>query len=464
VFAAVYNYAVSDCDGEQVPHTFLYGPSSSSTNQRAATLIPARYSPRPSHTAPPKPTKLPYAGENFHIFHGLDPATKKPDWLAEIFEWLSSGHERAITARDSVGRIPDSAMIFNTADVPAWKPQAALHMAWLQQVVQRQENTGVLPSAPSPMTDAEHLVICSHDVDYYYTTRASAYLRLLKNLGIAALVYKSWTYFFANSKLILDLLRGGRPGDYLLPLLERLKRTGAGTTLFVVPVHTHRRDPDYALADLAPLLQDAVHRGFSVEIHGSYQSIIENRSVLSEAQILEEFIASKPRGSRQHWLRFDSSEHLFAAVEAAGLVFDSSMGFTSNVGFRNGACFAFPPYDFKHERAHNFLEIPLAIMDGSLVDNSRASSHSPQFLADRVLNESRKRGWGGISILWHNPVEALSVPPAINQVFWNCAGAHQQFAEKWVSTDQFLSLCLPRYQNAGLLKGFQLEDSSLSHS
>jgi len=452
VFSAIYNYRISDQGNDREVRTFFYGPPEKSSELRDVMFIPGRYIPRPMDAPPPEPSKVHYAGEDFYLFHGIDVITQTPDWLGEIFEWLSSSHELGIRARDRVGRIPDHEMIFEAAGISPWKPQAALQMAWLQQATQGSLNSPILPIAPSPAPDAEHFVICSHDLDYYFTNRASGWLRLVKNLGIAVTIYRSWAYFYANSRMILESIRGNRPGDYLPPLFDRMEQNGSSATLFVVPVHTHRRDPNYALADLAPQLTEAARRGFSVEIHGSYESIIENRCLLPEVQGLQQITGKKASGSRQHWLRFDSSEHLFDAIEDSGLRFDSSMGFTSTVGFRSGACFAFPPYDFKNERPYNFLEIPLAIMDGSLIDSSRASGDSPQFLADRVLNESRKRGWGGISILWHNPLEALSVPDRVNEVFWKCANTRQDFREKWVSTDQFLSVCLPRYHNAGLLK------------
>jgi hypothetical protein len=288
-------------------------------------------------------------------------------------------------------------------------------------------------------------------VDFYWTNRRTALERLIKNLGISCLTYKSWSYFLSNLSMIRKLLVGERIGDYLPRLLDRLEQLGFRSTLFMVPTHAHRRDPNYSLDDLRPQIQSASARGFPVELHGSYTSIIENHALAAEARALENVAGRKTRGSRQHWLRFGDPGMLFQAIEDADLFFDSSMGFNDSVGFRNGACFAFPPYDFKKERPHNFLEIPLAIMDGSLIESSRTHGESPQSIAERVLNESRKRGWGGISILWHNPLEPLSVPQEINQIFWKCAEDRQRFREKWVSTEEFLSICLQRYQNAGLL-------------
>jgi len=54
---------------------------------------------------PPAPVKHRFAGEEFPLFYGLDEATKRPDWLAEIFEWLSSSGERISAQRDAIGRI-----------------------------------------------------------------------------------------------------------------------------------------------------------------------------------------------------------------------------------------------------------------------------------------------------------------------------------------------------------------------
>jgi hypothetical protein len=453
VFAAVYNHRVVE-NSEPTVSDFIYGPGPvrRAGGEGSRTVwIPARYSPQLDNKTLSNSSKVRYADEDIFLFYGLDPVTKRPDWLGEIFEWLSSSHEKGISQRDSVGRIPDSEMIFNRSGLPPWKPYAALLMAWLEHFSNNGGNGEALPRAPSPISEADHLVVCSHDVDFYFTDRRTALQRLVKNLGISWLIYKSWPYFLSNFRMILKLLAGQRIGDYLPGLLRRMEQYGLRSTLFVVPLRGHRRDPNYALAELEPHIQSALARGFGIELHASYSSIIEKGTLKREAQLLKQTAGRKTLGSRQHWLRFDHTEKLFRAIEEADLIFDSSLGFSDTVGFRNGACFAFPPYDFKNEKPHNFLEIPLAIMDGSLIESSRATAESPQSLAERVLNESRRRGWGGISILWHNPLEALSVPEEINQIFWRCAQDHQRHKEKWVSTDQFLSLCLHRYQNAGLL-------------
>jgi len=223
------------------------------------------------------------------------------------------------------------------------------------------------------------------------------------------------------------------------------------STLFVVPRQGHRRDANYCLEQIAGQLQNAAEKGFAVGVHGSYRSVSEDRSLAEEARALSEATGTRATTSRQHWLRFGEHQVLFDEIERAGLVADSTLGFSGTVGFRNGACFAFPPYDFVHERPHRFLEIPLVLMDVGLEAVSRASRIAPQKLAEEVLRESRKYGWGGISVLWHDPIEPLSVPEEINAVFWNCAKQKKELREKWVSLDDFLTCCIKRYQKAGLL-------------
>ena len=454
VYAAIYGHRVVDDGSSEKARIVVYGSGLGySSDQRGSLHIPALYQ---ANQGIQKVIRHSYAGEEIVLFHGWDPQAARPDWLGEIFEWLSSGHEKGIQNRDSVGRVPDAEMIFAREGIPAWKPHASCLMAWLENCLNGRESEPALPKAPSPVPGVDHLLICSHDIDFYFTNRPNALHRLLKNLAIAVLQYKSWEYFSANWSMMIALLKGERVGDYLPTLISRLTEYSATSTFFVVPRKAHRRDPNYSLDELAPILRDAAQRSFPIEIHGSYISSIEAQTLLPETAELRRILQKSATGNRQHWLRFGKTEDLFRNVEEAELRFDSSVGFTDQVGFRNGASFAFPPYNFRKERAYDFLEIPLAIMDGSLVEESRATNETPQFLADRVLAESRNRGWGGISILWHNPVEALAVPDEINRVFWNCAANKESFRERWISTDDFFSLSLRRYQEAGLLTGVQI--------
>ena len=455
IFAAIYDYQVIEPGNDGTAVRCVYGAEPLPPFQQSQLHIPARYKDvRFLEGWKRMLIRQHYAGEEFLLAFGIDAASGNPDWLGELFLWLSSSYELDIVERDSVGRIPYSEMVFTRSGVSPHKPHASMLMAWMQNVLVHGNTKEALPPAPSPLTWTQHIVISSHDVDFYFVDRSSAMLRVLKNLGIAARTHGSWSYFSDNLTMLLQLARGDRVGDFLPALLEAGEKHDFRSTLFVVPRRGHRRDANYSLEQISPLLSSAAKKGFPAGVHGSYSSLMEDRTLRAEAQALRQRTGTMPLAGRQHWLRFGELQHLFAEVSRAGLLCDSTLGFSEQVGFRNGASFAFPPYDFENARPHQFLEIPLVLMDKGLHAASRSLGKDPQELADRVLAESRKYGWGGVAILWHDPIEPLAVPSAINEVFWNSAKKQKDFQEKWMSAEQFLASCLQRFQQAGLMEGF----------
>lgn len=456
VFAAIYGYSVVT-ESECAEICCTYGRHRTLAGGPRTIQIPARYRPRPQGTSAPILQKIYHAGEELYVVHGIDERTGHPDWLGEIFEWLSASLEQASEERDSVGRIPYSGTVFHQQSISPFKPYAGLLMAWMENALQGSANAEALPRAPSPVPGIGHSVICSHDVDFYYTHHRAAFQRLGKNLLLSLHPHQSPSFFFSNVRMAGRLLGGEPVGHYLPALLDAIESLGFRSTLFAVSQGKHRRDPTYQIEEIAPQLKSATGRGFEVGIHASYNSLAGSGTLGNETRKLETVLGHRPAGSRQHWLRFDRHDKLYRGIEAAGLAYDSSLGFAETCGFRNGANFAFPPYDFEGERPCSFLEIPLAIMDGSLQRASRTLRKDPQEITETILNESRKLGWGGISVLWHNPMEAIQVPQEINNVFWRSARKQGESGERWMSAAQFLKASLSRYQRAGLVKEVRLD-------
>ena len=458
VFAAIYGHAVVGPGGTSRAVRFRYAANAEAGGDPESISIPTRYrvhgADEPAYGSAP-PSFVNVAGEAIPLFLGTDPISGNPDWLGEIFLWLSGELELGAKKRDTVGRIPFSETPFAKFGISAERPYAGLVMAWLENALLG-NGVSALPRAPSPVANCEHIVLPSHDIDYYYSGTGSAFVRLAKNLAIAVRLYKNGSYFADNLRALLGVFSGKRPGDYLVPLLDAAQASGFESTFFVVSRRSHPRDPNYSLETIASPIAKAIARGFSPGLHGSYRSVMEDRSLAGEASILSERFAKRIRTNRQHWLRFATHRSLFRELEAAGMFADSSLGFPESAGFRNGASFAFPPYDFERECAHRFLEIPLVLMDGGVEAEARQSGRDPGKIADAVLDASRKTGWGGISILWHNPIEPLSVPREINEIFWRLAAQRKDSKEEWLTFDRFLAAVLPRYQQAGLMEGIRV--------
>lgn len=456
VFCAIYGYGFAP-HPEAADARCFYGCRPRTRPLPNEIWIPARYAPQAFTGKIPKLHKIRYANEDFFLAHGLDEAAGNPDWLGEIFEWLSASFEHRIEQRDLEGRIPYSASIFHRQEITPFKPYAGLLMAWLENAIQSGSKKEELARAKSPLPGVEHAVICSHDIDFYYTHTTDVLKRLGKNIVISMTSYRSRSFLFSNLGMAAGLLAGNRTGDYVPRMVDAIESEGFHSTLFAVAGGNHKRDPNYRVDEIGAQLRGAAARGFGIGVHASYESLSGPGRVKDETGKLRGVVRQAPLGSRQHWLRFGEHKSLYREIHRAGLAYDSSMGFSETCGFRNGANFAFPPYDFEKERACSFLEIPLVIMDGSLQRASRTLREDPQTIADRILAESRKTGWGGISVLWHNPMEPVQVPREINNVFWKCAGSRRGRGEQWMSAEAFLKATLPWYHRAGLLGEIQLD-------
>jgi hypothetical protein len=452
VFAAIYGHEVVEAEGE----VWVYG---NEPDPKAALYIPARYQLRERSTSTPTPVRHSFRGEDLYLFYGLDGGSGKPDWLGEIFEWLSCSDEYNLDARDSIGRISEAASIFARHAVPPARPYASLIMAWLECFIRGEQQQEQLPQAPSPVPNVRHIIIPSHDIDYYFAGRRKAAVRILKNAAIAATLHHSRPFFQDSLNLFAAWRKGRQIGDFFPELLLRSKANDFRSSLFVITRQDHRRDANYRLQPLGESLRTMRDSGFEVALHGSYESVVENCDLGSEASELGSEMGERTLGSRQHWLRFDKPEKLFDCIERAGLQYDSSWGWSDNIGFRNGAAFAYPPYNFEREAPYNFLSIPLVVMDCALQRLHGVDRELPQQATEKILQESRRFGWGGISVLWHNPIEPLSVCSEVNQVFWEMVGRKERHGERWIPARDFIRQTISRYQGAGLLMELRCADS-----
>jgi len=131
-------------------------------------------------------------------------------------------------------------------------------------------------------------------------------------------------------------------------------------------------------------------KGFENGIHKS----VSDESFKQEAHKL----GFKPIANRYHYLKF-SLPQAYNELEQANIKLDSSLGFSKNYGFRNSYGQAFQPFNIEKQKAYNFVEIPLNIMDRTF-----HYKHTPiKNISNEVINffEANKFNCT-LSLLWHN--------------------------------------------------------------
>jgi hypothetical protein len=450
LFCAIYGYrSVEIGAAESADVRLTYSPENRNRNSRPAVHLSNLYRCRSIREPAPPPNKFNRDCESTVLFYAPMPGSE-PDWLAEIFEWVSCADEYSIQTRDPIGRIDFRDSYAGRHHLDVGIPYAAVAMRFLHDAICKSV-VGHTIEPEFGIAGNTHFVINSHDVDILPAGYFHSLQRVAKYALVSLLVFKSPRNAANQAATALAMALGGDNAlDQTPKLLRKELQEGVGASYFFIAHHAHRRDANYRIDDpeVIALMQSVESHGMEVALHGSYTSLDRVSGLNSEFKLLREQ-GFEPQGNRQHWLRF-TLERLIPAVEHSGALYDSSLGW-DGMGFRAGACFAFPPYNFARERAANFLEIPLAIMEQGMVTGGHPES-SWFDDASRVLSNSRRYGWGGISLLWHPTAFGPSqLPPEIERIFWKLIEHKQEWNDTWISALDFVKSVAQRYIDGGLL-------------
>ena len=102
--------------------------------------------------------------------------------------------------------------------------------------------------------------------------------------------------------------------------------------------------------------------------------------------------------SRQHYLMFDIKS-TWSILNDNNIKYDLSLGYPEMPGFRCGICYPFRVFDISKKIKLDLIEIPLIIMDVSILDylkNINIENHLNTIL------QNTKRYNGTLNVLWHN--------------------------------------------------------------
>ncbi len=191
------------------------------------------------------------------------------------------------------------------------------------------------------------------------------------------------------------------PYDSFDYIEERLSESGA-EALFFFPVGDqgeYDHNPPYRDRDYV----ETVRRFDSLRgsgIHPSYRSAGRLKRLMMECDRYRTITGRHPERARQHWLLLTMPD-TYRNFEKAGIIYDYTMGFHDEPGFRAGIARPFPVYDLLHEKTTRLTAVPFQVMDGTL----RQYMHLNTDTALEVIGEliGATRGVGGLFVsIWHN--------------------------------------------------------------
>jgi hypothetical protein len=138
--------------------------------------------------------------------------------------------------------------------------------------------------------------------------------------------------------------------------------------------------------------------------------------VAEEARALD-----RPQGLRHHYLRSDPAR-LAAELRAAGLRYDSSIGWPSQPGLRAGTPYPYRLWD-PERREPGGWELPLAVMDATLSEERYLGldADAAYEAAVEVLEPVAQHG-GSVAVLWHPPQHHPRLSNGFDRVYRRLLG------------------------------------------
>ena len=266
-----------------------------------------------------------------------------------------------------------------------------------------------------PLAQAGSLsLFLSHDVDDPYAYRYMPFLKAAKLLAANAVKQRlpvqglRWMLGLGVSRAQIRLEDPCDTFDWLMTQSERASTTSA--FYFIASDRSCALDANYDISDapMTALLRRMHQRGHEIGIHPGYEcfrrpALIKEQMGRLRAGMSVAGINGAALGGRMHYLRWDQGVTPMA-LAAAGLRYDSTLGYADHPGFRCGTCHPFPYFDIDQGVATNLLIRPLVAMECTVLAKRYLGlgATPAAFEVFAGLKQACRRVGGEFSLLWHN--------------------------------------------------------------
>lgn len=295
-------------------------------------------------------------------------------------------------------------------------PALELHIAFLRDLI---TGCGISVIEVPPVPDGYRFIAClTHDVDHPsirqhkwdHTTLGFLYRAVFGSLRDLIRTRISVKVLLANwaAALKLPFVYLGLAKDFWQEFDDRYLEfeKGVPSTFFVIPFRNRPgktsngkapkfRAARYGAKDIASTIQKLVAAGCEVGLHG-IDAWLDESGGHEELEEIRRLTGVPEVGVRMHWLYYDRQSP--QALEKAGAVYDSTIGYNQTVGYRAGTTQVFKPIE-----ATSLLELPLHAMDTALFYPAHLalSSEEATTLLGRIADSAVQFG-GCITVNWHD--------------------------------------------------------------
>jgi peptidoglycan/xylan/chitin deacetylase (PgdA/CDA1 family) len=196
-----------------------------------------------------------------------------------------------------------------------------------------------------------------------------------------------------------------------------LEKTYGHSTFFFSPgldaiTRRHANDLPYELSDkvvfrgerctVAEMIREIDQSGWEIGLHPSWYSFDDAGELRRQKDALEAVVGHPVVSVRQHNLHYDI-RYTPAAHARAGFLYDSSLGFNDNIGFRFGTSYPWRLYDIERSAELAVLEVPLIIQEWALLNPAKGMRLDEATAFEYILriSEAVEAVGGVVTLLWH---------------------------------------------------------------
>jgi peptidoglycan/xylan/chitin deacetylase (PgdA/CDA1 family) len=241
--------------------------------------------------------------------------------------------------------------------------------------------------------EAQPFAVClTHDIDIVYRSFFSKGYQIAQALKDGDLSCAARTIPQLRSKKL--------PWWNFREIATLEESFGVGSSFYFLALEDGDLRYTYAIEDLEREMCMLHDRGYEIGLHGGCEAYHDLEALKREKRHLERVLNRSVAGYRNHFLKFRVPD-TWELLEKAGFQYDTTLGYADCVGFRNGMCHPFRPFNLNTNRELEILEIPLVIMDMTLLSFMKLNMDQAWEHTEHLLN-TVERHHGVITILWHN--------------------------------------------------------------
>jgi hypothetical protein len=249
-------------------------------------------------------------------------------------------------------------------------------------------------------------VALTHDVDDIYVKNKHLLWSLL-NLP------KNRDFSIMYNLILGRISKRKTPYMNFKKIIEIEKRYNAISSFYFFADNKDIFGIKYDLEDLPDEISYILDENCEIGLHTGYYSYDSIKEIKKEKMKMERVIGQKIIGSRNHVLRFKNPDS-WEILSEAGLLYDTTFGYHDMIGFRNGMCHPFQPFNLKTNKKVNILEIPLNIQDMTFLMYLKSDAKNSWNLIKNLIDKTEQMG-GVLTILWHNWTFCL--PASLGGIF-----------------------------------------------